>query len=272
VSYTYQTAKGTGSDPDSYLRTASRGTTAVLGERVDPPQAILPLEDNRTHNINGALSLTFPGDFQAGALSPVVRDLGAFLRFRFVSGLPYTRLINGGQGQTAPFTNWGLSAQQAEPINASTMPWQQQLDLRLTKGLRMGSMQWTAYADFRNLLNLTVTTALFAETGDVKNDLHRLLANDSEVNRLILEADEFAVEQEDGTTTIMLPTDCNQWAGGAVNCVLLRRAEQRWGDGDGAYTEAEYMTALNADYDLTNASYYFYGSGRQVRLGLELRF
>jgi hypothetical protein len=272
LTYTFQQAKGTGSDPDSYLRTASRGTTAVLGERVDPPQAILPLEDNRTHNITGALSLTFPSDFQAGPLSPVVRDVGAFLRFRVVSGLPYTRLTNAGQGQTAPFVNWGLSAQQAEPINASTMPWQKQLDLRVTKGLRLAGMQWTAYADFRNLLNLTTINGLFAETGDVKNDRHRLLANDSEVNRLIIEAQEFAIEQADGTTTIMLPSDCGEWATGPVNCVLLRRAEQRWGNGDGEYTEAEYMTAFNADYDLGSASYYFYAAGRQVRLGLELRF
>lgn len=273
LGYTFQLARSTGSDPDSYLNTLARSTTAVLGERVDPPQAVLPTDDNRTHTITGALSLTFPNDFQAGALTPVIRDLGAFLRFRFASGLPYTRLVNTGSGSTAPFVGFGLNAQPSEPINASTMPWIQELDLRLTKGLRLGGLAWTAYADFRNLLNLETITGLFAETGDVKNDEHRVRQLEPEVTRLLGAATAAQeVTEADGSITVVLPGNCSDWSEGAVDCVLLKRAEQRWGDGDGRYTELEYMSAYNAYYDLVFPERRFYAAGRQMRLGLQLQF
>jgi hypothetical protein len=273
LAYTFQVAKNTGSDPNSYLRTTGRQVGAVTGERVDPPQAILPTDDNRTHNITGALSFSFPGDFKAGsALGALLRNAGAFLRFRFASGLPYTRLLNAGAGQTAPFVAFGLSAQSAEPINASSMPWLKEMDLRVTKGLRLAGLDWTAYADFRNILNLANVTGLFAETSDVTNELHRELAVTPEVARLEAEAGSFLKEQRDGTLAISLPSDCTRWDQGPVNCVLLKRAEARFGNGDGLYTEDEYTAAFNANYDLFNAPYTFYSTGTQIRLGIELRF
>jgi hypothetical protein len=273
LAYTFQVAKNTGSDPFSYLRTTSRQISGVTGERVDPPQAVLPTDENRTHNITGALSFSFPGDFQAGpVLGPVLRNVGAFARFRFASGLPYTRLLNGGNGQTAPFLAFGLSGTQVEPINASTMPWLKEMDLRVTKGLRLAGLDWTAYADFRNVLNLTYITSLFAETGDVINEAHRRLAVEPEMTRLENEAGSFLSEQRDGTLAISLPNDCSRWGPGPVNCVLLKRAEARFGNGDGLYTEDEYQAAFNAEYDLFNAPHRFYAAGRHVRLGIELRF
>jgi len=273
LAYTFQVAKNTGSDPNSYLRTTGRQVGAVTGERVDPPQAILPTDDNRTHNITGALSFSFPGDFKQGsAFGTLLRNAGAFLRFRFASGLPYTRLLNAGAGQTAPFVAFGLSAQSAEPINASTMPWLKEMDLRVTKGLRLAGLDWTAYADFRNILNLANVTRLFAETSDVTNELHRELAVSPEVARLEAEAGSFLKEQRDGTLAISLPSDCTRWDQGPVNCVLLKRAEARFGNGDGLYTEDEYTAAFNANYDLFNAPYTFYSTGTQIRLGIELRF
>jgi hypothetical protein len=271
LAYTFQVAKNTGSDPNSYLRTTARQVSAVTGDRVDPPQAILPTDDNRTHNLNASLSFNVPNDFGQGSMGSLLQNLGAFLRFSLVSGLPYTRLINGGNGQTAPFVAFGLSGQAGEPINASTMPWVTSLDLRLTKGLRLGGMHWTAYADFRNLLNLTNITTLFAETGDVSNDKYRDIYIAPEVDRLESEAGAF-LQSVDGENRIVLPTDCNQWGGGAVNCLLIKGAEARFGNGDGFYTETEYMSALNAEYDLFNAPYTFYAAGQQIRLGLELRF
>jgi len=273
VGYTFQLAKSTGSDPETYLNTLARSTTAVLGERVDPPQAILATNDNRLHNITGALSFTFPRDFEAGALSPVLRDLGAFVRFRFASGLPYTRVINVGGGATAPFVGFGNVSQPAEPLNSSTMPWIKELDLRLTKGLRLANLEWTAYADFRNLLNLTTITGLFAETGDVTNDEHRLRQVDPEVSRLLSAADASQeVTELDGSITVLLPDNCSDWSEGAVDCVLLKRAETRFGNGDGRYEESEYMAAYNAWYDLSFPTRRFYAAPRQIRLGLQLTF
>jgi hypothetical protein len=151
------------------------------------------------------------------------------------------------------------------------MPWVGELDLRLTKGLRLGGLDWTAYADLRNLLNLTNINRQFAETGDVHNDKYRDIYIGPEVDRLKTEAGAF-LQTVDGQFRIALPDDCGRWGGGPANCVLIKQAEARFGNNDGFYTESEYLAAFNAEYDLFNAPYTFYGAGRQVRLGLELRF
>jgi hypothetical protein len=57
-----------------------------------------------------------------------------------------------------------------------------------------------------------------------------------------------------------------------VDCVLLQRAERRFGNGDGRYTAAEYNAAFGAWYDLAHAPYHFYGPGRRIRLGVEIAF
>jgi hypothetical protein len=155
------------------------------------------------------------------------------------------------------------------------MPWIKQLDLRLTKGLRLGGTDVTAFADVRNLVNFTTVTSLFAETGDVVNAEHRRLAVEPEVERLENEAGAFLRSTEIGGETfneIRLPSNCGDWGSTPVNCVLLKRAEARFGDGDGVYTEAEYRTALNASYDLFNGPWTSYAAPRRVRLGFEVRF
>jgi outer membrane receptor protein involved in Fe transport len=279
LSYTFQVAKNTGSDPFSYILTTSRQISAVTNERVDPPQAILPTDDNRTHNFTGALSFSFPSDFAAGSwYGRVLQDGGAFLRFRFSSGLPYTRLLNGGNGQQVGPGNplrFGLTGQQAEPINSSTMPWIQELDLRLTKGLRLGGTELMLYADIRNLLNLTTVTTLFAETGDVVNESHRDRQIDPEITRLEQDAGSFLIQIDKNgqrINAITLPGNCNAWADGPVDCVLLKRVEQRFGNGDGVYDEDEYTAAFNAHYDLFNGTWWNYSQPRHIRLGLEFRF
>lgn len=283
LAYTFQVAKNTGSDPLSYLRTSARQVSAVTGDRVDPPQAILPTDDNRTHNIVGALAFTFPSDFGADTwYGKLLHNGGAFIRYRLQSGLPYTRLVNAGNGQTAPFLSFGLSAQRDEPINSSTMPWTKAIDVRLTRGFAMGGLDLTAFADIRNLFNFRNITSLFAETGDVVNALNRDNAISPEISRLEQDAGKFLVKIDDGTGTLInainLPGDCDQWSDGPTNCVLLTRAEARFGDGNGVYDENEYTAAFIANYNLFGpangggGTYALYGPARSVRLGLELRF
>ena len=277
LTYTYQVAKSTGTDPFSYLNTTSRATLAVTGERVDPPQALLPFGENREHNISGALTFSFPNDFASGSwYGSVLKNGGVFLGFRFASGLPYTFLgkNNQGNGQTAPFEAWGLSSPEADPVNSSRMPWIKELNLRVTKGLRLAGADWTIFADARNLLNLTSISRLFIETGDVVNALHREKAISNEVTRLQEEAGARAVTESDGSVSIRLPADCGgtAWDGGPVNCVLLRRAEARFGNGDGTFTQAEYTAMWNSEYDIFSGKYTFYSAPRHIRLGFELRF
>src|SRR5205085_423340 len=112
-------------------------------------QALLPTDEDRTHNIAGSLSASFPHDWRrATTEGAILRNAGVFVTFRVTSGLPYTLLRNAANGQTAPNLNFGLGGQQAEQLNSSRMPWTKQLDLRVTKGLRMGRMDATLFADF----------------------------------------------------------------------------------------------------------------------------
>ncbi len=278
VAYTFQVAKGTGSDPRTYLNTLARQQSAITGQPVDPPQAILPTNDNRTHNIAGSLAANFPGDFAPGtAWGAVLRNAGAFATFRFASGLPYTRLINSGGGELAPFTGFGLGALQDEPLNASSMPWIKFFDLRLTKGWQLGGTDWTVFADIRNVFNFRNRNALFAETGDIVNSVHRDAVVDPEVDRLESQAGSWfrEVTFADGTRVeaIDLTTGrCATYPDGPVNCVMLKRAEARFGNGDEIYTVDEYTAAFNAHYNLRSGIQNFLGQPRHIRLGVELNF
>src|SRR5439155_2087013 len=118
----------------------------------------------------------------------IFRDFSAFATFRVVSGLPYTRQLNHGAGALAPRQGFGLTAQSIEPVNASTMPWIKNIDLRLNKGVRVGRADFTLFADIRNLLNFKNVTSLFVETGDAVNNEYRKQVLGSEFQNLKGEA------------------------------------------------------------------------------------
>jgi hypothetical protein len=95
VGYTFQNARGTGSDPFSYINRASRQISQVTGDRLPPPQAILPTDDNIAHNFVGSLALSLPNDYRQGTTAgAILRNVGVFASFRVQSGFPYTRLKN----------------------------------------------------------------------------------------------------------------------------------------------------------------------------------
>jgi len=272
VSYTFQLSKGTGSDPFSYLRTTSRQIQQVTQSRVPPPQAILPTDDNRTHNIVGSVSLTLPSDWEKGTtLGNVLRDVSLFATFRAVSGLPYTRQSNNGSGALAPRQNFGLTANSLEPVNASVMPWVKNIDLRLNKAFKFGGTDWTLYADVRNLLNFRNITSLFVETGDVVNAEHRTQTLSSEFANLRTEANSNGALLAGDAIDL---AGCAAWAGaaGPVNCVMLRRTEARFGDGNGIYTLAEQTQAFNAYYNSFFGPQNLYGAPRNIRVGFEVNF
>jgi len=269
VSYTFQLSKSTGSDPFAYLRTLSRQISQVTGSRVPPPQAILPTDDNRTHNIVGSVALTLPNDWKKGTtLGNVLRDVSVFATFRVVSGLPYTRQKNQGSGTLAPRQGFGLIGTQQEPVNASTMPWIKNIDLRVNKAFKFGGTDWTLYADVRNALNFRNVNALFVETGDVVN---------SEFRTGVLSGEFLNLRQEAAGNSALRAGDaidlsnCGTW-GSPVNCVMLRRTEARFGNGDGTYALSEQTRALNAYYDSFFGPQNLYGAPRHIRVGFEVNF
>ena len=193
-----------------------------------------------------------------------VRDLSAQITLRATSGLAYDLQPNIGLGTIAP-SSLGVST------GAERLPWTKRLDLRITKTVRVGGRDWRVYADVRNALNFRNTLAVFAETGGVLNAEHRTQALSGEFSNLRNEANSNGALLAGDAINL---SGCSTWAGdaGPVNCVMLRRTEARFGDGDGVYTLAEQNTALNAYYDAFFGPSRFYGSGRTLRFGVELEF
>lgn len=284
VGYTFQSARSTGSDPFEYLNTLARQTSSLTGDRTPPPQSLLTTRDNRTHTLAGTASFNFPRDWHDGtAAGAILENTGLFATFRFASGLAYTQCENTGVGVQGPGN--GLNGcPPTEPLNASTMPWIKNVDLRVTRGLRLGGTDMTVFADFRNLFNWTNLVAIFAETGDIRNQSHRTGATEpvrvglqSEASNLI----ETRSVTRGGVTQSLEGvdlSDCSAYiygsggSAGLPNCLLLRGAERRFGDGDSFFDSEEQATAFNSWYDFFNGPHTLRGSGFNLRLGFELNF
>jgi hypothetical protein len=271
AAYTFQNSKNTGSDPFSYLNTFARQVSGLTGDRTPPPEASQRTNDDRTHNFVGALALSFPNDFRHGTtVGAIMRNVGVFSTVRVQSGLPYTRLVNNGDGQGAAHLAFGLGGRAAEPLNASVLPWTKYVDLRVNKGFRLGRLDVMAFADVRNLFNWANIVDLFAESGDVVNGIHKEKTLSSEFAGLLEEAGQAAALEADGTT-IDLRGSCQDW-GQPVNCESLRRVEARFGDGNGQYSLAEQTRALDTYYNAQYGAYRFNSQGRSIRLGFETNF
>lgn len=287
LAYTFQSARSTGSDPFEYINTTSRQVSTVTNDRTPPAQALLPTRDDRTHTIAGSGTLTFPHGWNSGQwYGSVLQDFGFFATLRIASGLPYTRMINDGNGQVGPGNNFGLGGFQAEPLNASRTPWIKNVDLRVTRAFRLGaSRDITAFADFRNLFNWTNITQIWAETGDVRNQRFQ----DEQLTdvRVTLNNDAGALVStrsvtRNGTTQLLTGidlSDCSLYAygpggtRGMPDCLLLRGAERRFGDvQDNFFDTTEQDNAFQQYYDATNGPQQFKGAGFNMRLGFELHF
>jgi hypothetical protein len=283
IVYTFQSARTTGSDPNEYLNTISRQISSVTGDRAPPPQALLPSADNRTHTIAGNMALNFPHGWRSGTMAgTILQDFGFNATFRFASGLPYTRIFNSGAGTTGPGNGFGNVYLGTERLNSATMPWIKNIDLRVTRGFRVASRDLTLFADFRNLFNWTNMNAIFAETGDVVNDVFRTAALSPVITTLQSEAAGLLKTEDvthDGVTSRMQLvdlTDCSLYQPtrvyGLPNCLMLRRAEERFGNGDRKFDSSEWQSAFGAWYNVNNGAQSFYGAGLNIRFGFELNF
>ncbi len=283
VVYTYQASLTTGSDPWDYLNRMSVAFSSVTGEKLDPPQALLLSSENRYHTIAGNLSLNFPHGWRGGTVvGAVLQDAGLNATFRFASGLPYTPLPNVGLGTYGPGNGLPISYNGTEVLNSATMPWIRNVDLRVTRGFRFGGRYLTVFADFRNLFNWTNVSWIFAETGDVVNAKYKENWLSSYVSGVVSEAGALWQERaitKNGVTTTMFAMDlsnCSQYAPdksyGIPNCLMLRRTEALFGNGDQVLDRSELDAAMGAYYDLYNGAWTNYGPGLNIRFGFELNF
>jgi hypothetical protein len=71
---------------------------------------------------------------------------------------------------------------------------------------------------------------------------------------------------------------CGNWenqsgTSAPLNCGYLIRAEQRWGNGDGIFTQKEQERASDALYYANGrGENFFYGQGTRIRVGVEFNF
>ncbi|MBA3444360.1 MAG: carboxypeptidase regulatory-like domain-containing protein [Gemmatimonadales bacterium] len=284
LSYSFQDAQNTGSDPDTYIDFGSRVLNAISGGNQPPPQASLPTDFNRPHTLAAAASLTFPNDWNQGStVGTIFENVGLFATFRYSSGTPFTACSLGSTDQDV-VSGDNCDREFPEGLNQSRLPAFKNLNLRLTKGFALGGLDLTAYLDARNILNFRNVIQVFTQTNDVRNldeEENEFAANATEVQ------DEAIVSgvdvSEDGTIDLTFGdiadprAGCSTWTTedgvpAAPNCVALIRAEQRFGDGDGMYTVAEQRRASDALYNTIRGVHNFTGDPRRMRLGVEVSF
>lgn len=267
ANYSFIDARGTGSDPFTYIDLLFRRNTnvsVVTGQPVIPPDVILPLEQSRTHTVAGTAALLFPTDFQRGtAVGAIFSDFGVFATGRVSSGLNFTMLDNRANGQTGPPTFAGLGGTVAEELNSSNMPWEKRLDLRFTKGFSLGARtKLLVFLDWSNPLNIANTNRIFLETGNANNSAFR--------DKIV--GDRMADENLDGDTQIRDFDILSESPENPVNVFSLLQAERRYGDGDGVFTVDEQRTAFGAFYDLFWGTQNFVESTQRLRLGIGINF
>ena len=232
------------------------------------------LEGARTFGA-GSISVRWGSD---APLRTLLANTDIYSIFRIGTNRHYTLQQNSGAGSTI-----GDNAFPIEEENASKLPLFKTIDIRITRSFPLRRMSGAVFIESKNLFNWTNLTDIFTETGETTNDQHRARWVDEQLAQL-----ETAAQGEGlltvtgmGETAVDLrsPGVCAGWsaraqngAGGPADCVLLQRAERRFGNSDGLFTRSEYTSSFGAWYDLANAPYRFYGPGRRIRLGVELSF
>jgi carboxypeptidase family protein/TonB-dependent receptor-like protein len=286
ISYSYQQAKNTGSDPFTYVNYGSRIVNQVGGINgaQQPPQGILPTDNSRPHALSGAFSITLPGDWKRGStLGAVLGNVSVFSTFRYTSGTAYTKCGVSNEEQSV------LSIENCvrlfdEGINSKRLPSFKELNARLTKSFGLGGLDVTGYLDVRNVLNFKNVLQVFAVNGDIRNNEERNFHLQADLDDLSSERDLNNAVASDGESLDLSfggaanpRSQCSEWVSSnnrpaAANCIYLIRAEERFGNGDHIFTIEEQSNAINALYDAGRGEQEQTAPGRRARLGFEINF
>jgi outer membrane receptor protein involved in Fe transport len=265
LGYSFQDARNTGTDPYTYTDLFARiegNANTLLGLPPNPAQAIRTTEENRKHNITGTFSLQFPNDWG----KPGLRNLGVAGTLRFASGLPYSPVTNVGEALvTGPPTDIFSGELRDDEISTAALPWVRNFDLRVTKGLTVSGLNARVFMEGRNLLNLENRTGIFLTTGDIIDNeaFDKIVASHRQELGGGVAQDELDLSSVDAAGTGVATM---------VDLIMLRRAEARFGNGDGLFSAAEQDAAFRAAELFKNGPQTLVGPGRRVRLGFELVF
>ena len=166
VNYTLSDARGTGSNNQSAYGALEQN----IGRAVS---YINPLDFNQTHR--GSVLLDYRWGMDEGG--PILSGLGANILATFNSGRPYTKIQELKElGQSDPWTvgvepvNDRRYSYPMEPVNTSTTPFFFNIDLSVSKSLRVGPIGLEVYVNVLNLLNSKNVQMVYPTTGSAQDD------------------------------------------------------------------------------------------------------
>lgn len=221
--------------------------------------------------VSALVWLTAPSAGSSGVLGDILRGSSAVLAFRAASGVAYTQCTNSGTGLLASAGAECPGGFELGPINGAHLPWSKLLDLRVTKRVAGFGGHWSAFLDVRNLLNTENLVNAFVETLSDTNPVYELTHFvQPAVNQLQAETPASA---HLANNSVDLRT-CQGWTSQTqmVDCYALRQTENRFGNGDGVFTQAEQIAAFGAYYDFLYGPWAFHGPGRTARVGVRFGF
>lgn len=226
---------------------------------------------SRPHTVSATVAFRAPAALHSGLLARAELSAG----FRIASGTAYAscRSFFDPSADMLTLSDEPCSAL-ATSFTQQRLPSEKQLDLRFSKALGDAPYAPRFFLDARNLLNFRNTIRAFRNADLVAGGRERITQD--ELGGLAFEAQANGALRQDGAIDLTFPAgSCVSWVnsngneGAAPGCIALRRAEARYGNGDGTYTLDEQRTAIGAMIDATYGQG-FSGSPRRVRVGVEL--
>ncbi len=240
-----------------------------------------PRADARPHNLAMALLLQSGAD--DARLGGLLRDAGLYATVRVASGTAYTACPAFNSANYGILSGDFCAGAIAGDYNGQRLPLLALVDLRVTRGISLGAMHLTAFADVRNLLNRGNVTRVFTQTGTTSNAAERALNRSVDVQSYASEGSRNGVLLADSTVDLSFggvadpAAACGGWlrqdgSSASPNCLYLLQAEMRFGDGDHLFSPAEQLRASDALYNVFRGQQFFTGAPRRLRIGLEARF
>ncbi len=163
LSYTWSDARGINTEANSAAGNIVQEALAA------PSGMIMPLYYERPHKGSVSLDYRF-GDNDGG---PIFSNFGVNLQYRFSSGHPYT-LSGGGLGQRAADEGALLDDARArepqEPIGSSMSPWTYNLNIKLDKSFKLGTVNLNAFMYVENALDTKNVINVYSRTGNAYDD------------------------------------------------------------------------------------------------------
>lgn len=247
VGYSYLNARGTGSDPLSYIRSFGRFADPITGAPLSPAQALQYADFDQRHKF----SLAMTASFDRNESNALLRNTNVAITSLAGSGLPYTHSSTpGASGRGAS------GARYTELINSSRMPWTFNADLRLTRGVTIGNTNISLVADARNLLNTRNQTNVYGYTGsptdpgDIVTQSGGAIQPDLTIEKVANVESRLQYQRQQDILKLYGLADAD----------------------DAVLSTAEQKRARGLDYIASKRIETFYGTPRQLRLGFEWVF